>query len=426
MGGRWREVWARPGFQAVTKLAGATGLGQLLILGTMPLLTRLYDPSAFGLHALISAFVGVASVGACLCIDLAIVSGADEQAADELLAAALISAPMTGGLSGGILGILIGMDLFGFGRLPWWSVPIASLMVILNGLYLACRYRSLRDQEFGRVARASLSQNCGRALAPLAWHFILPGWSGLPLGELSGRCLGVSGLLKAYWSRFRASADPGYLQVWFRVVARERRYTVVLLSLVLIDALASLLIAPLLSARFGSHAAGEYFLVSLILTAPSALVGTAVADVVHARGARLHIEDPGSLPAFTRKIAWGLLLGGCAIYLPAALLAPRLLPVILGAKWPLAPSIVQAFTPFVIVAFVANPCSRLLTAVNKPQLKVWSDGLRLLGVPLLLRGCASYQVPFLRAMWYLSAFLAASYLLYFFLTYWAVQPRRSS
>jgi O-antigen/teichoic acid export membrane protein len=110
------------------------------------------------------------------------------------------------------------------------------------------------------------------------------------------------------------------------------------------------------------------------------------------------------------------------IYLPVFALAPLVLPRVLGPDWPLAAPIAQAMTPFMIVAFVASPCSRLLTAVNKPQLKVWSDMLRLVGTPLLIHGCSTRGVPFPDTMWYLSWFLAVAYLLYFGMTYFAVLP----
>lgn len=417
-----KRARASTGLRAVGKLAGATALGQLAIMASLPLLTRLYDPAAFGLHALVTAFVGIASVGACFCLDLAIMTGKDDQAADELFAAAMLSAPIAAGISVLAMGALVAAGMLGFGQLPWWSVVVAAAMVLLNGLYLASRYRTLREQRYGALARASLAQNTGRALAPIGWSFILSGWFGLTIGELTGRCLGVYGLLRPLTAQWRKTSGRGSLSAWWRVIVREKRFTVVLLGLVLVDASASLLIAPLLGASFGARAAGEYFLVSMILVAPSALVGTAVADVIHSRGARLHIEAPSELPRFTRKAALGLLAAGCGIYLPVFAFAPHVLPLVLGQKWPLAAPIAQALTPFMIVAFVASPCSRLLAAVGKPQLKVWSDGLRLVGVPLIIHTCGTRGVPFLDAMGYLSWFLAAAYLLYFAMTLFAVQP----
>lgn len=416
-----RLALASSGLRTVGKLAGATGIGQLAILASLPLLTRLYDPAAFGMYALITSFVGIASVGACFCLDLAIVASRNDQTADEVFVAAVMSAPIAAGISALAFSGLIVSGLLGFGLLPWWSALLASALVLVNGLYLASRYRTLREQRFGAIARASITQNGARAVAPIVWSVVFSGWVGLTVGELSGRCLGVNGLLRPLLPRLRHANGFGDLRRWRRIIVREKRYTMVLLGLVLVDACASLLIAPLLSSTFGAHAAGEYFLVSMILVAPSALIGTAVADVIHSRGAKMHIDAPADLPLFARRAAVGLLVAGGAIYLPLFVLAPLVFPVALGPKWPLSASIVQALTPYMIVAFVASPCSRLLAAVNRPHLKIWSDGLRLAGVPLIIQNCGDHGVPFLEAMWYLSWFLAAAYLAYFALTLFAVQ-----
>lgn len=410
--------------RAVTTMAGANALGQFLIFVSLPFVTRRYDPAAFGMHALITSFVGVASVGACLCLELAVVSGQNDAAADDLFAGAIMSTVLTTTLAAVVFATLVGMHWFGYGNLPWWSVFIAAALIGLNGLYSAARYRTLREQRYSALARAALVQNGGRAVGPLGWHLVLTGWTGLSLGELTGRLLGVRGLLLPLLPRLRDSAVWGNARRWWSLVRSERRFTAALLSLVLIDATASLLIAPLLAAAYGADAAGEYFLVSTLLVAPSALIGFAIADVMHVRGARLHLEAPHELPAFMHRFALLLLLVGCAVYLPVAGLAPWAFPLLFGERWARAAQIAQALTPFMIVGFVANPSARLMTAVNRPYLKVWSDALRLVGTPVLIHVCAQAHVPFLTAMWYLSWFLAACYLFYFLLTRYAVSAPR--
>ncbi len=405
---------------AVSTMAGANALGQLLVFASLPLLARWYDKSAFGKHALITSFAGVGTVGACLCLDLAIVSGSDDEDADDLFAAAIMSSVLATVVATVSFTLLVGMGWFGYGQLPWWSVAIAPTMVGLNGLYGAARYRTLRDQRYSGLARATLAQNSGRAIAPIAWHLALSGWAGLSLGELTGRALGVRGLLIPLLPRLRGAAVWGNVRRWWALVRRERRYTAALSSLVLIDSTASLLIAPLLAGAYGADAAGEYFLVATVLFAPAALIGSAIADVMHVRAARLHLDAPGELPRLLHRFAMILFVAACAIYLPVAFLAPWAFPLFLGDRWAHAGQLPQALAPFMIVSFVASPASRLMAAVNRPYLKVWSDALRLIGTPVLISACARAHVPFLTAMWYLSWFLAACYLFYFLLTRYAI------
>jgi O-antigen/teichoic acid export membrane protein len=407
--------------RAVAMMAGAAGIGQLAILAALPLLTRLYDPAAFGLHALILAFVGVASVGACLCLDLAIVQARTASRADELCAAAIASAAVTALLSAITMSILVGTGLFGFGALPWWSSLMVAAMVGLNGAYIACRYRHLREQHYPVLARATLAQSAGRAFAPLVWFLVLPIWAGLSLGELSGRVLGVRGLLLPLLGTVRKQRAGTSPRVWWQVVRRERSYTLMLLATVLVDACASLLIAPLLAGAYGISVVGEYFLVATLLAAPSALVGAATADVLHTRSAQLLHEAPERLAAFLHRTALLLFVAACAIYLPVYFLSPLVFPALFGPKWKLIVPIAQAMTPFMIVAFVASPCSRLLLVVNRTGLKIISDAVRLVGTPCMIAVASSLHLSFLSAMWVLAWFLAAAYGLYLALTLLAVR-----
>lgn len=405
--------------RAIGIMSAATGAGQLAILAALPLLTRLYSPAEFGMYALFSAFVGAASVGVCLCLDLAIVQSRSEHEADELCEACFVSIPLTVILSGALLAALVAAGVFGYAGLPWWGVPLAMVLVALNGIYVASRYRQLREQRYGLLARATLMQSAGRALAPLAWFLVLPNWIGLALGELTGRSLGVRGLTRSL-SLFGAGRDlAGWLHHWWYVVRREKKYTTLLLGTVLVDACASLLISPLLASYYGANVAGEYFLVASLLVAPSVLIGTATADVLHARGARLLRDSPEQLPGYLARAAGLLLLAGCAIYGPVYLMAPYVFPVLFGTKWLYMAQIAQAMTPFMIVAFAASPCSRLLLVLNRSELKVVSDLVRLLGTPLVLWAAHYTGQSIMSAVWSLMWFLAFAYALYLALTFFA-------
>jgi O-antigen/teichoic acid export membrane protein len=397
----------------------------MIMLAAMPVLTRLYEPAAFGLHAMVMAFVGIASVGSCLCIELAIVASASDKQADEFFAAALMSLPLTSLASGLVLTGFIYFDLLGYGALPIWTAAVATLVLVLNGIYVAARHRRLRNRDYPIIARANLIQNVGRALVPFALFPLVPTWLGLTSAEVIGRALSVRGLLTSIWPGALHALVWGDLRQWIAIVRREYRYTCVLLGSVFIDASASLLIAPLLAATYGAVPAGQYFLISMLLTAPFLLVASPIGDVLHVRGANLYRETPARLPAFTRKLAFGLLAIALAIYFPIYLLAPFVFPSLLGAKWPYGAEIAMALTPFSIISFVASPCSRLLMVVNRPGLKVCSDAFRLAGVPITIYVCHSSGASFVTAVWALSWFLAVAYFVYFLVTYEAVTLRRA-
>ena len=412
-----RNLRHRGAVRAVGTMALSSAIGQLAIFCTLPVLTRLYEPAAFGLHATFMAFVGIASVGICLCMEHRIVSTADDTEADNVFAAALMGIPLTVSIAACVLAALITFDVFGYQGLPIWCVPGMALMLGLNGVYSACRSRVVRQQDYATIARNGLTQNLARAAAPLVMFPLAPFWLGLTGGELAGRMVGVRGLARRVLHRRLGTAVWRQPAAWWALLRKEYRYSAVLLGTVLVDAGASQLVSPLLASTYGAQAAGEYFLVAMIMVAPSALIGAGAADVIHAKGAELFHTDPAALPAFARKSASGLLALGLAIFVPIYLLAPFVLPLVFGEKWPHVVDAVQAMTPFAVVGFVASPCARLLASVNRMKIKVLSDAVRLIGVPLTITWSHTSGASFVQAMWHLSWFLAAAYLFYFLLTY---------
>ncbi len=407
------RLTSSPALRSIGTMGLASAIGQVAILATTPLVTRLYAPSEFGAFALLTSFSGIATVAACLCLDLAIVQGADDAEADELFAAALRSLPVTALASALVLIALIRFRLFGFENLSLASIPIAVSLVVANGLYLASRYRQLRENRFNLIASATMFQNFGRAVAPLGWYPVSSGWIGLALGELTGRLIGTRALLAPIvHSAWRNAAFRTHVS-WWRVVKREWRYTGVLLTSVLIDTSSSLIIAPMLASSYTTAVAGEYYMITTLLNAPLALVGRAFADVIHARSAHLVLVAPAALPGFVRRSAAALLFVGALIYLPIYMLAPTLFPLVFGHKWHLIVPITRALTPFMIMAFVASPCSRVLIAVRHTGVKMVSDVTRLIGAPLTIVLSSQLRMPFETAIFWLGMFLTAAYALYF-------------
>jgi O-antigen/teichoic acid export membrane protein len=156
----------------------------------------------------------------------------------------------------------------------------------------------------------------------------------------------------------------------------------VLLPSSLLDALAAMLPLPLVAALFGSAAAGEFLLVQTLSAAPSALIGNSIADVFHARLAELSTDSPAARRALLLRVLRKLALLSAAVYVPAAALAPVVFPYLFGGPWSRAGVVFALLAPNALAGLVVSPVSRLLFVVNRPELKLIVDGLRLL-VPLL-------------------------------------------
>jgi lipopolysaccharide exporter len=405
----------------IKRVVLGAGFGQLLVFATMPLVARIYDPSSFGNYAKLLTFIGIFSTCSCISLELSIVQSKTKLYADRLCVAAIFSSFIVSILSAFILVLFVWFDFLSFGKFPAIASVMVALMVFLNGLYVAVRYRTLREQNYNIIIRSSLSQNTMRAFAPIAWATLFPMWLGLLLGELTGRFFGVRAMFFHHLPNIKKTRMFGNFKSWWQLVCREKKYTLFLTLTIFIDVSASLIIPTLLDHSFSSKIAGEYFLVLTFLTAPSALLGGPIADVLYAKSSALSKDSPEFLLGYFKYISLLLLLLALMIYLPIHFLSSWLFIILFGENWSNASLIAHAMTPFMIVSFVASPCSRMLFVLDKVNYKICSDIFRLAGVLLVIASFSFLKTPFDIAIQILCWFLTFAYFVYYVLSFAAVK-----
>src|SRR6185312_8598530 len=245
----------------VFKLAGGSAMGQVLVVISTPFVTRIYPPAQMGLFGIFVAFLTFASVGATLRYDLAIVSTRDEREADILLmSATAIAAPYVL-VAIALLLLMIRFNFLGYEALPRWSVFAMLVALFGTGVFSALRFWYVGRKRFGDISLAQIYQGAGRASLPLIVGAFSSAWGGLVCGEIAGRVFGGTKLIKGAWPEVRrtfSSLEPGES---IRVLRKYWKYPAVFLPSSVLDALATSLPLPVISALFGIVAAGQYFLV---------------------------------------------------------------------------------------------------------------------------------------------------------------------
>jgi O-antigen/teichoic acid export membrane protein len=356
----------------VIAITGGSVIGQLVLLGVTPLLTRLYGPVEFGLFGLFTVFVNTASVALALRFDMAIPAARSTLLAERLLAlnfAVLLPTSLLATL------IFLGLQQIGprgFRALPTWSAALVLVALALTGLFTTLRLWQARALKFRNIGSALASQGVARALLPMIFGVLNPMWFGLAVGDVMGRVFGILRLLPGTRGALvrLLREHPLHLLVTAR---RFRRYPMLLLPSSLIDASASFLPLPLIASLFGIGAAGEFALITRIAAAPSALLGAAVADVFHAHfPGWLHESEQVARTEFIRTLI-KLASISAALYIPSAILAPLAMPKLLGQEWAQAGHAFRILTPYLAVALVVNPLSRVLAVTGRMGYKLIID-----------------------------------------------------
>ncbi|MGQ9574459.1 MAG: oligosaccharide flippase family protein [Thermoguttaceae bacterium] len=358
--GRWLPASAR---QATTLIGGTLASQAILLLAT-PVLTRIFGPADLGVLAVYLAVLAVPLSLASWRYELAIplAPTAAEAAALLVLCGAIVL------LVAGALGL--GMAAFGRELVLWLNAPglypylwIPPIAACLSGWVQAWSYWATRNKQFKSLATTRLSQAAIGPLAQAIWGSLCAGPLGLLAGDLIGRAEAAAA---AAW-RLRCDRQHFRRLSWGRfwgLMARYRRYPLLLSGSSLVNCLSQALPVALLCSQYGLAVAGCFALSQRVGQYPLVIIGRAAGEVFLSRARE--DRQQGRLAATTFKL-YQLLLGlGLPFAAILVLAAPELFAVLFGQPWAPAGRYTQLLAPWLLLVFVGSPLS-VLVAVYQRQ-----------------------------------------------------------
>lgn len=385
-------------FSAVFSLASATAAGQLVLLLAMPLLTRLYTPSEFGVLAVFTATMSVILVISSLRYEFAIPLPRNRQSAQILLFLALL-------INVGVTVIVLVLIAFfrdefaRFSGVPelamyFWLLPV---VIFCAGSYKAFNYWAVRKQQYTSIARTKVLQSFVNVITQIGTGFLGLGALGLILGQLVGQTAGALRLARGAGlptMLLRGIYKPRVLAL----LRKYRRFPIYDVPAAFINAMSTQLPNLLLAALFNPVVAGSYMLAERVLSMPMALLGQAVGQVLF--GSSRTASDSGTLYKMALKTTLGLIL---IVIFPALVIlffADDLFVFIFGADWREAGQYAAWMILGLSAQFVYSPISMLLLATEGQKLNLCIHGFMLLAKVAAVIYGYEVQSPLISIIWF--------------------------
>jgi O-antigen/teichoic acid export membrane protein len=318
-------------FVDVLRLTGAAGSAQAIALAAAPLISRAYDPAAFGRFAVITAVIALLLPLASLRYELAIVLPEKEEQAIELLALCLILVAASS-LAIAVLVAVAGpllADKTNLGDGELIELPLAIGVMSLHGLLMGWLVRCRAVAQLGLMRFATV---IGTVICQIVLSRLQPGTSGLILGLVAGHSIGLAVAVKNSRRAFARCITAINPQVLTRVAAEYRAFAIFTAPGGVLNVLGSQIASLLMPALYGPVIAGQSALAQRVVGQPAVLVGAAVNQVFWADAARLFVEDPERLWHLFLRINVILLVA----MLPTFLLTcygGQIFAFVFGAAW---------------------------------------------------------------------------------------------
>ena len=397
---------------AVAVLLAGSVVGQVVVIASMPLLSRLYEPADLGLFAVFSSVESMLVVAAALRYDYAIGTAEDEEDAANLLGLALLL-----GFGTSVAVVLVVLLLGGplsnvmdLGRLQPYAV-LLGVSLAGDATYQAFSRWAVRRNEYASVARTKVVQGGAQAATQVGLGVAGLAPSGLLLGWTAGRLAGTVrlGRIVQAHGAFGHISRHGVGDV----ARRFKRFPALSAPAALLNGAALQMPGIVLATAYDTRVAGWYLLATRSTSIPMTVFGQSLSQAFMGRLSRAApAPAPASTTRFVRKTVTRLLMIAAVPSVVIVALAPVAFPFVFGAEWREAGRYAQLLAPAALLQFATAPVAWVLTLHDRQGWQVAWDSSRLVLVLAALLGSSALGWSPALAIGIYSAVLVTTYGLY--------------
>ena len=337
-------------------LAGGTALAQIINIGILPLLTRLYSPADFGLFAVMTASAALGIVFVTLRYENAILA-VDDAIEAKLGMYSILVLSLFMSLLGFILYSVVSFIL-GLTNEYYLIGLIAIAFSLVSSWNQAFYFYCNRKSDYNKMTRGRIFGAITFALVSILWGIYFESFWGLLLGSLAGILTNLLYLLSVNREVTLIDCISNKNKM-LNFYIDNRRFPKYLVLSSIIDRSGSQGYLILFTKVFGESVTGALSLYNKVAGLPSVLIGAAIGDVFK-RNASEQLRSFGECFRLFKKTAMTLCLIAIPPFLVLVLLGPFIFSLVFGDQWRIAGEFAQILSPVFFIGFVVSPLSSLI------------------------------------------------------------------
>ncbi len=374
-------------FRNTLTLLTGTGLGQIIPLVASPLLTRLYNPSQFGVYTIFYSIASTLALVATWRYEMAIVLPEEKEHADSLVVLSFIATLLTT-IAAGIVCFL----LYVFSHqalttiqpwinfLPWIPVTILSL-----GFFQACYYYSIRHNRYKKIAVARILQSSLWVIISILLSWFKIGSIGLVIAFALAQFVSAIYLLVVSKISTIAINKKNIKQV----SVTYKNFPLFNTFHVISDAVQLYGTTFLIGYFFGYTVVGNYGLSFRVLRSPLSVIGSAIGQAIYPQLSN-NYNKGYTLYKPVKQTMLILALLAIVPFIALILFAPPMFSFFFGNQWYEAGIYTQILAPWLILNFIISPVSQIPYIYQEQKKYLLFTAINALTGALLLSGMAFY------------------------------------
>ncbi len=351
----------------ISALIFGAGIGQILTLATLPVITRLYSPEMFGIFALVFAASSTVSVATTGRFELSLGLPETEDEARTGLFLCTVLAATGAVVFGTCIAFAIQPQVEAVAETATsWLVMLVCALIFATSMSRTLQFWALRETQASLIARSRVVQALAAVAVQIGIGYFWPEYLGLLIGVLFGQMAALVYLLPRRSLR-EMTVKEIRSRALYRYCRTHRKFIFFSMPAALVNTIATEGRIFLVSFYFPAHVVGWFGLAVRAVGAPAQLIGQAINQGFHGHLSEAIREARKDL----LRVAVVSLAITTAFATPVAILvylyAEPLFILIFGEQWKVAGQYASLFALALVFRTAAISIGSGLSIIDKQQ-----------------------------------------------------------
>ncbi|HDG5659394.1 TPA: type 8 capsular polysaccharide synthesis protein Cap8K [Staphylococcus aureus] len=393
----------------------SSGIAQVILIITTPIITRLYSPTEFGEFTIFSniAMILIPIINARY--DLLIVNTKNDRSANILSQISFL------------ISLLILLILIPIFAISAWLYPnfILDFIFIIIMLFLVSLTNIFtnylnKERKYKVLSLINVFRAGSMALLQIIFGLLALGSLGLIIGFSLSYIAGITLGYKTFKKHFNIVRDKEETKALFLENKNQLVYST---PSILLNSLSFSVVVFFIGILYTNTEVGIYGMAIRVLGIPVTIISLGLSKIFMQQANDYYIEH-GNFRNLLLKFSSILVIVSIILYVPLYLFSEELVNILLGHSWVDAITVIKIVIPLFVIRLIVSTVSLSVIVLQKQQLELILQALFLIGTTVTFVISKMFNLTFLNFVSINTVVLIVSYMIFFIALYYFAKNKQ--
>ncbi|WP_411906714.1 type 8 capsular polysaccharide synthesis protein Cap8K [Staphylococcus aureus] len=393
----------------------SSGIAQVILIITTPIITRLYSPTEFGEFTIFSniAMILIPIINARY--DLLIVNTKNDRSANILSQISFL------------ISLLILLILIPIFAISAWLYPnfILDFIFIIIMLFLVSLTNIFtnylnKERKYKVLSLINVFRAGSMALLQIIFGLLALGSLGLIIGFSLSYIAGITLGYKTFKKHFNIVRDEEETKALFLENKNQLVYST---PSILLNSLSFSVVVFFIGILYTNTEVGIYGMAIRVLGIPVTIISLGLSKIFMQQANDYYIEY-GNFRNLLLKFSSILVIVSIILYVPLYLFSEELVNILLGHSWVDAITVIKIVIPLFVIRLIVSTVSLSVIVLQKQQLELILQALFLIGTTATFVISKMLNLTFLNFVSINTVVLIVSYMIFFIALYYFAKNKQ--